>query len=302
MDATGTVGRAWDRMRKALFPFDFGNWISYGVIFFLQALLEGGGATLPNRFGTRTRGSSSAGPDWRDIAADIQHWIDANAGSIVLVASVTIVLTASLGVLFLWLGTRGQMMSIRAVATGRAAIGEHWGATRVAAWSLFKTHLVISGTAFVLGVPLVLLGASRFLSLSVSGAPDDAIIAAMIPFVVVGSVLYFVMLVITTILRNFVAPVMLQCHMNVGQAWSHFAGAASGHWGSIALFFVIRFCLGVGAAIVALVVATCTCCIGALPVIQQALMAPWYFFERAYGLEAIESLGPGMNMFEDSPR
>jgi len=300
MDATGTVGRAWDRMRKALFPFDFGRWFSFGFIFFLQSLLEGG-ATIPN-FNFRQRFTGRGGglaPDWREMAADVQRWIDANKGSLVLVGAVTFVLVVGLGVLLLWFGTRGQMMSIRAVASGRAAIGEHWASSRVAAWSLFKTHLVISGGAFLLGAPLFVLGASRLLDLAASGAPDEAIIAGMIPFAVVGSVLYLVASIVTTILRNFVAPVMQQCHMSAGQAWSHFAGAASGHWGSIILFFVIRFFLGLGAAIVALVAGFCTCCIGALPVIHQTIMAPWYFFERAYGLEAIESLGPGMKMFDD---
>lgn len=300
MDATGTVGRAWDRMRKALFPFDFGNWISYGVIFFLQSLLEGSGLNVPST-GSRSSGRGGApGLDFREMAAEVQHWIDANMGSLVLVGTVTIVLVLALGALFLWLGARGQMMAIRAVATGRATIGEHWAETRVAAWSLFKTHLVISGGAFVVGAPLMGLAAFRLLGLAASGAPDEAIITAMIPFVVVGAVMFFVVSIVTTILRNFVAPVMQRCHMNVGQAWSHFSGAASGHWGTIVLFFVIRFFLGIGAAIVALAATLCTCCIGALPVIHQAIMAPWYFFERAYGLEAIESLGPGMKMFEDS--
>ena len=300
MDATGTVGRAWDRMRKALFPFDFGNWISYGVIFFLQSLLEGSGLGFPGT-GSRSSGGGGAGAvDWRQMAADAQRWIGANIGSLVLVGAVTLVLVLAIGVLLIWLGARGQMMSIRAVATGRAAIGEHWSETRVAAWSLFKTHLVISGAAFVLGAPLGCLAVFRLIDLAATGAPDEAIVTAMIPFVVVGAVLFFVTSIVTGILRNFVAPVMQRCHMNVGQAWSHFAGAASGHWGSIVLFFVIRFFLGVGAAIAALFAVFCTCCIGALPVSHQAIMAPWYFFERAYGMEAIESLGPGMKMFEDS--
>jgi hypothetical protein len=136
----------------------------------------------------------------------------------------------------------------------------------------------------------------------VTGAPDDALIAAVIPFVVVGAVLVFVAMVVQTLLRNFVAPVMERCHMGAGAAWSHFSGAASGHWGSIFLFFIIRFFLGLGATIVAFVVVFCTCCIGAVPVLHQAAMAPWYFFERAYGLYAIESLGPGMKMFEDIPQ
>ncbi|HEX4514620.1 MAG TPA: hypothetical protein VH054_13810, partial [Polyangiaceae bacterium] len=284
MDATGTVGRGWDRMRKALFPFDFGHWISYGVIFFLQSLLEGGGTSIPST-GSRSRGHGSAvGLDWREIAGDVQRWIDANKGSLVLVGTVTVVLVLALGTLLIWLGTRGQMMSIRAVATGRPAIGEHWAETRVAGWSLFKTHLVISGGAFLVGAPLAGLAAFRLLDLAVSGAPDDAVIAGMLPFVVVGSIFWLVMTIITGILRNFVAPVMQQCHMNVGQAWSHFAGAASGHWGAIALFFVIRFFFALVATIVALVATVCTCCIGALPVIHQTIMAPWYFFERAYAL------------------
>jgi hypothetical protein len=298
MDVTATLGRAWDRTRNVLFPFDFGKWISFGVIFFLQSLLEGSGLNFPsNNFSSR--GSSGrAGPSFRDMIAAAKTWMDAHMGMLALVGAVTIVLVLALGALVLWLGARGQMMAIRAVATGRAAIGEHWAATREAAFSLFKAHLVISGGAFVLGAPLVVLAMVRLADLVMDGAPDDAIFAGMIPFAVVLGALFFVTAIVTMILRNFIAPVMVRCHMNVGDAWSHFRGAASGHWGAIVLFFVIRFFLGLGAMIVAFVAVLCTCCIGALPVIHQAIMAPWYFFERAYGLEAIESLGPGMEMFE----
>ncbi len=100
-------------------------------------------------------------------------------------------------------------------------------------------------------------------------------------------------------IRNFVAPVMLRFDLGAGEAWSHFRSAASGSFGSIALFFLIRVALGVGVGLLAFVVTLCTCCIGALPVLQQTLMAPWLFFERAYGLYAIESLGPDMKMLDE---
>ena len=101
MDATGSIGRGWDRMRKALFPFDFGNWISYGVIFFLQSLIEGSGLGFPNT-GSRSSGRyGRGGPDWRELAGDIQRWIDANMGSLVFVATVMIVLVLALDVLLI---------------------------------------------------------------------------------------------------------------------------------------------------------------------------------------------------------
>jgi hypothetical protein len=59
--------------------------------------------------------------------------------------------------------------------------------------------------------------------------------------------------------------------------------------------------LSIGAGIIAMFVVLCTCCLGALPVIHQAIMSPWYFFERAYGLYAIESCGPDMKMMEELP-
>jgi len=302
MNVTGTFGSAWQRTTRVLLrPFDLGTWFSFGVIFFLQSLLEGSGNysfRLPSS--SKRGGGSSSGFDLKELLDEARTWLSANMSIVIGVGVTVAILGVALGVLFMWLGTRGQMMAIRSVMTGRAAIGEHWRETRTAAWSLFKLQIVISLVAFAIGGPLVVFGLYRFVDLVDAGITDFGPLGiAFIPFAVVGGVLAFVVLVVQAMIRNFVAPVMLRFDLGPGAAWSRFRSAASGSFGSIALFFLIRVALGVGVSILALIVTLCTCCIGALPVLQQTLMAPWLFFERAYGLCAIESLGPEMKMLDE---
>ncbi len=304
MDVTGTLSPAWDRTKRVLFrPFDLGTWFSFGVIFFVQSLIEGTPTFSYRRFGGSSSKTSPGGTfgvgNIKDIVDSARKWMADNMGALVIGAILGFILVVGLGLVFMWLGTRGQMMSIRAVSTGRAAVGEHWRETRKAGWDLFKFQLILAVIGGVVWTPLLVLAVYRFVDLVDSGVTDEgALVLGMTPFVVVSIVLALVFGVVHGILRNLVAPVMLRYDLTAGGAWARFRVLAPGSFGAIALFFLIRFGVGILAAIVATVVTLCTCCIGGLPVINQTLLAPWHFFERAYGLYVLESIGPEMKMLE----
>jgi hypothetical protein len=306
MDVTGTLSPAWDRTKRVLFrPFDLSTWFSFGVIFFVQSLIEGSPNFSFNRFGSSSRSSrTSAGGTFgignlKDIVDSARKWMSDNMGALVIGAIFGFILLVGLGLVFMWLGTRGQMMSIRAVSTGRAAVGEHWRETRKAGWDLFKLQLILAAISAVVWMPLLILAVYRFVDLVDSGVTDEgALVLGMTPFVVVSIVLALVFAVVHGVVRNLVAPVMLRYDLTAGGAWARFRVLAPGSFGPIALFFLIRFGVGLVAAFVATVVTFCTCCIGGLPVINQTLLAPWHFFERAYGLYVLESIGPDMKMLE----
>ncbi|HSQ64183.1 MAG TPA: hypothetical protein VLM85_13245 [Polyangiaceae bacterium] len=302
MDVTQSVGTAWQRARQQLFqPFQIGTWFAFGVIFFLQSLGEGGfGYYRAPNFSSSSRGRAGAPPpNLRELLDEARHWAADNTGALVAIVAAGLVLGLVLALVVLWLGARGQMMGIRAVASGRPAIGEHWRETAKPAGSLFRFKLVLSAISLVLWGPLAVLLVYRFVDLVDSGVTDvDSLILAVVPFIVVGVLLGSVFFVIQALLRNFVAPLMLRFDETCTASWRRFFGAARGNWGAIFLFFVIRAGLGIAVGIVTFVLVMCTCCIGALPVLNQTLLAPWFVFERAYGLYAIESLGPEYQMMQ----
>ena len=143
MDVTGTFGLAWERTKRVLFrPFDIGIWFSFGVIFFLQALLDGSGS-FSGRFPSSSRRGGASGLDLKEVVDTVRTWVSDNMSLVIAIGATIAIVGAAFMLLLLWLGTRGQMMAIRSVMTGRATIGEHWRATRVAGWSLFKVHVGI---------------------------------------------------------------------------------------------------------------------------------------------------------------
>ena len=49
MDVTGTISPAWNHMRRVLFrPVNMGAWFSFGLMFFPQPWVEGGGGAGGN--------------------------------------------------------------------------------------------------------------------------------------------------------------------------------------------------------------------------------------------------------------
>lgn len=307
MQVTAPLSDAWQRTRQLLFrPFNLGTWFSFGVIFFLQALVEGGGASgfrMPNLGGRGSTGTgSSGGPGLKEMV-DRYHVFMADRGATVVVIAVVAVLLALLvGALFTWLGARGQVMSIIAVARGDARIGEAWGESKDAGWSLFKFYLVLSVLGLAITGPLVLFALSRFIDLVDAGVTEPGpLLTGLVPFFVILVLVGFGFSLVHAVLRNFVAPMMWRFDLNAREGWSRFFEFAQGNWGAILLFFALRFLMGLGAGLIGAIVVTCTCCIGALPVLQQTLMAPWYVFERAYGLYAIESEGSDWAMVDELP-
>ena len=304
MQITEPISDAWRRTRQLLFrPFNVGTWFSFGVMFFLQALIEGDGGGAPRvpNFGGRSGGAGTSGaPGLKDFVDRYHAAMAANGPTLVAVAVAVVVFTLLLGTLFNWLGSRGQVMSIVAIARGDASIGEAWGESKDAGWSLFKFRMVLSVLALALSGPLVVLGLSRFIDLVDEGVTDPGpLIVGLVPFAVVLGLLGFAFSLVGAVLRNFVAPMMWRFDLSAREGWSRFFEFAEGRWGAIVLFFVLRVLMGLGAGLAGAILVTCTCCIGALPVLQQTLMAPWHVFERAYGLYAIESAGSDWAMLDE---
>jgi hypothetical protein len=311
MRVTESMGPAWETMKRALFrPFNIGTWFSFGVVFFLQACAEGGGTggfNLPSGTGNGGSRHPRGGGDSADDLAGLAHGVlshvgdplrelFADPGLMVMILVIACVLAIPLILLTMWLGTRGQMMAIRAVAIGQANVSELWGATRSAGTSLFKFQLAMIGLTLLVFLPIAGGGAAVTVPAIRSGASIDTVlplilgiafvaILAMLPFAIVGAMA-----------RNFVAPIMLKHGLTAREGWKRFWAVGRDHVGSIIVFFLLRLVVGFGAGIVGMIAGLFTCCLGFLPVLHTTLMAPYLVFERAWTLEVLASMSPDFDL------
>jgi hypothetical protein len=308
MDVTSTIGVAFDRAVRMMFkPFVAAKWSSLGFIVLLESCIEGGTTPGSNyripSGNTFSKGDGSFDPgDLSRMGDEAIAWVDHHRDIVIAVAVSTAVVVLTFKVLFLWLGCRGQVMLVRAVALDDERIGEGWNATARSAGSLFRFRLVLFAVGLLVGAGTLAAGGALVWPLLRTGSTDIfAYVVRVIPVVVIGLVPALVLSIVASLLRSFVVPLMVRFDESCTGAWRRFGAIARANVGPVVLFVVLRSIFEIGAYILALVVTLMTCCIGGLPYLHQVLMSPYYVFDRAWSLYALGSLGPDYQMIQERP-
>lgn len=310
-------------MKRLLFrPFNIGTWFSFGFIFFLQSCMEGGGTNglnIPRGGGGGGGGSGGSGGDTGNRIGAIAHDVATSlvsalsslmslqpSGSrgasgldpavVVLVVAISCVVAVPIVILVYWLGTRGQMMAIRAVATGQGGIGEQWNATREAGGMLFKFNLAIAGISLLLLLPLGAVGALLVFPAINEGKTFESMLPLILGLGLAALLIFLPFMLVGAMARNFVAPIMLKHGIGAREGWKRFWAVGREHVGSIIGFYVMRFLVGLLAGVVGLIAGLLTCCLGLLPILHQTVMAPYYVFERAWTLEVLASMSSDFDL------
>lgn len=296
MDVSGAVSRAITRSQRVMFrPFNIGVWFTFGFVFFLTSLIDpiggySGRLELPD-FSTRP----STTPTLPEIPAipEIPPELARHATAILAGIAAAGVVAVVLGIVAVWIGCRGLMMSYRSVAMGFVAIGESWRETAKPANRLFRFYLLFSAISLVLIVPLLALGVMSVIGLHQNGERNpSAFLAAVVPHFVVLGVLGLAAALIAFATRNFIAPFLLFFPCTVREAWSRFFRVLRANPAGVLVFVLLRTVLAILVGVFSSIVAACTCCIGGLPVLHQTALAPLLFFDRALTLHVLASLGP----------
>ncbi|MBN9160885.1 MAG: hypothetical protein BGO98_42075 [Myxococcales bacterium 68-20] len=305
-----SIGPAWETMKRILFrPFNIGTWFSFGFVFALQSCAEGGGGNtfrIPNLGGSggSGHGGSGAGSSTDNAIAnllpsDLLSRADLGkigGAEIAAVAAIVCVIAVPVVLLMFWLGSRGQMMAIRAVATGMADVGEAWRATQTSGGRMLKFQLALTGIALVVFLPLVGAGVAAALPVIREEERFDALLPLIGGLALVALVALIPLAIVKSLGRNFVAPIMLKHEIGAREAWTRFWSLGRGHVGSIVVFWLIGAGFTLVAGLAGIVGALVTCCLGFLPVIHQTMMAPYYVFERAWTLEILASMSPDLDL------
>jgi hypothetical protein len=283
-------------------PFDLKKWFVLGFSAWLASLGEGGGGgnfSMPS--GDSSGGSGEFG-ELESMFDDAVRWVEANVSLIVAIAAISVLALFALGLLFTWVKSRSEFVFIDGVVKNRGAFREPWGAYAVPGNSLFWTRTVVDfgffGVLFVLGGLMALMG----WQLHKSGAGAEALPMGMLclalPVIFVLAMGYSFFLVL---LRDIVVPVMYARNITFRRAWANLkVRVFPGNWGTLVLYFLMKFALGIGIGIVVLVATLMTCCIAALPYIGSVILLPVAVFVRAYGLYFVEQFGQEYAIFGGS--
>lgn len=299
------IGRAIERTRTILFrPFDLGKWFVLGFCAFLAQLGEGGWGG--NGGGNVSSGHPGGGLQQtpREAFQEATHWIGANLYWLLPLALAVVAVIVAIGVLLAWLSSRGKFMFLAGVARNRAAVVAPWREFKTLANSLFWFRLLF-GIAwravllliFVLGVLIAWpdIDAWRFGKFAVVAIVVT--LALALPTGLIAAVL-------GSILSNLVVPVMYLRRIRVLAAWGAvIRELVAENLGSVILFLIMRFLLGMVTGVLVLVAIICTCCLACcvlmIPYIGVVALLPLIVFMQCYSLYFIEQFGDAWRVFAD---
>ena len=291
----GPLQRAVARARSTLFaPFRLETWLALGFAAFLSEWLSGG-------WGQAGGGRGFSG---RHVGALHLHdllpalvWGPLLAGLIVVGIVV--------GIVFLWLGSRGKFVFLDDVVRGRTAIVEPWNRYAHLGQSLFLWRLVFAIFAglVMLGLLLATVGTALvgWLRYHEPLAMAPSMIGGLALVGFAGLLVGFVNLM----LDDFVVPLMYRHELRVNDAWRRFLPLLRGNPGTFILYalFVLLLVIVIGAIVVVLGFATC--CVGFLllmtPYVGQVVLLPVHVAYRGLGPEFLAQFGPEFDALAGAP-
>jgi hypothetical protein len=291
------LGRAWDRMKTALFkPFDLHKWFVFGFNAFLAGVMDasnggsGGRAGKEGNFGEFIHFPQTA---WSWLT-NHPIWAVAILFGIIVGIAVIVVLT--------WAGSRGVFMFLDNVVHDRVEIARPWREYRKEGNSLFVWRLLfglvtfaavgaVFALFFVKGAEIYDRGIGpEWPVLLIAGLALAALAAAL----VLGYIVLF--------LKDFVAALMFKNRISCVEAWRVFLpllGRYPFHFVGYGLLVFLLMIAFVAAVVVA---GIGTCCIGfivlIIPYISTVVTLPAWYTYRAFSLEFLAQLGPEYDVFE----
>jgi hypothetical protein len=290
------LGRSWRRMKAALFkPFDIHKWFVVGFSAFLAGLADAHSGSG----GSRAGGDMSF-REFLDLPNRGWQWLMNHPGWSMFIAFVALVAIV-VGIVLLWLTSRGKFMFLDNVVLNRAEIAKPWKEFRAEGRSLFLWRLGFGLIAFAVfaAFAVFFFVTARQLYEGVSGHRIP------LPYIVGIGILFLLMLIIIgftfLFLESFVVPLMYKNRIGTIQGWRLFLPLLGRHPFHFILFGLFMFVLYVLFAAVVIIAGLVSCCIGwlllVIPYLGTVVTLPvWYTF-RAFSIEFLEQFGPEFALF-----
>ena len=292
----GPFGRAWNRMKIALFkPFDLNKWFLLGFTAFLAGLADWHNGTVTSRWSDR--GSFREFVDFPNRA---WQWLNSHPLLFMAIVFGAMIIMTVL-VIILWLSSRGSFLFLDNVVRDKAEISVPWKRFKTLGNSLFVWRLVFG----LIGLSLSILFFVIFFITAAHYYEDRGDFPLPI-ILAVGMALFFLLIVIIIayiflFLRDFVVPIMYKNNIKTAPAWHMFLSVFGQHPFHFILYGLLVFVLIIAFVIAVVFAGLITCCIGwfllVIPYIGTVITLPvWYFF-RAFSLEFLAQFGPEYELF-----
>jgi hypothetical protein len=281
-------------MKGILFaPFDIANWFVLGFTAFLAELADG-----DSTFGGIRWMSDLGDEDWEDVAIGTRDRIGELLESGIEIALLILLLFAAIviGILLLWLSSRGKFLFLDNVVHRRARVTDPWHRYGRLGDSLFWWRilfglviLIVIGTLVVSAVlsALPLIGEGPAPALGVLGLVLIGLLALLL-----GLVATFIGMLVD----QFVVPMMYKHNLSVWSAWGFVLPLMRREAVRFILFGLFYLLLQILVAIVVIIFGLVTCCFGflvlAIPYLGSVLLLPISVVFRGLGLEFIAQFGP----------
>src|SRR2546423_536579 len=284
---------ALEWMKGMLFrPFDIAKWLTIAFAAFISGRWGGGGGGLRGirRLGDgdwkyRVTRHGDLGLDW-----DFTPWIIALAAGVILIALV-------LGVVWLWVSSRGKFIFTDCVVKNRGAIGEPWREFRREGNSYFLFSLAIAAGMLVLMILTVIAIVLPLGSFSGERTLTAASSAALVVVLVVFGVVWLAIVLFWALISHFMVPVMYRRRCSAREAFVDVAKLIARNPGPFILFALFMIALVLGVVIIGGMVACATCCIGALPYISTVLLLPAIVWLAAFRLLFVRQFGDAYDVW-----
>jgi hypothetical protein len=296
ISVVGAAESAMKDVSERLFPIRFEHWLILGLMSFLDQC-GSGSPGLSSPPGPGATGGEDGG------ISQIANWLSSHVALVVLLALAALAIVVLVVALTTWVSSRGTLMYVHAVATGKAEIIRAFHETAERASSLFFWRFMLAlGTTFT----MVILLAAVFLLVFVASESKEA--GAIASYVgILGAVLVALLAIALSslfglALRDFVAPIQWSRNAPCGEAVAEFLPLLRGHPGVFVTYVLLKIVFHIVAALVVLAMC-CLCCCLLIPIVSQTILQPLFFFERAWANRLLEQLGiPVMRPFPPEDR
>jgi hypothetical protein len=292
--------RAWERMKLALFrPFDLHKWFVVGFNGFLAGLAESRNGSA----GGRGRGDMTF-REFLYFPDRAWNWLTSHPGWFIAIGFLAVVVIA-VGIILLWLSSRGKFMFLDNVVHNRAEIAKPWREFQKEANSLFLWRLVFGFVSFAIFVAFIVfffVGARQLLDVGFGRRVPILFLAGMgLAFLLLLIIIGYISL----FLSDFIVPIMGRDRLSAVAGWRRFLPLLGHYPFHFVLYGLLIFVLYVLFVVVVIVAGLMTCCIGwlllVIPYIGTVVTLPFWYTLRAFSLEFLGQFGPEYVMSSAPP-
>ena len=282
---------AFEWMKMVLFrPFDVAKWLTIAFAAFISGSWGGGGGG-----GNFSKLGRLGNGDWKyratrhgDLDWNVAPWIIAAVIGVVAIALL-------LGIIWMWVSSRGRFIFTDCVVKNHGAIVEPWREYRREGNSFFLFSLVVA-----CGMVVIMAIAGLFLWLCFFGMRDDHFGAGTVIGVIGLVVIVLIWIAFSlffAVVSTFMIPVMYRRRCLAREAFADIAKLIGSNPGPFVLFVLFGIALVLGVAIIGMMVACFTCCIGGLPYISTVLLLPAIVWLAAYKLLFLRQFGDAYDVW-----